>query len=130
MIADALEPVLTDIRTTGAPAPRIADERWDPEQSTVVLLRPDGTGAGVGVDRAASRPARVVQAADAAQEWVIESFWRLGLATGWPICPAHPATHPLGAVLDGDRPLWRCPAGAAVAIPIGSLERDQPADTR
>jgi hypothetical protein len=130
MIREALAPVLADVRATGAPEPRVVEADWDPDlQSTVHLFRPDGTGAGVGVLRTASRANRAVQAADGTQQWVIESLWFAGRPTNWPVCPAHPHTHPMRAVLLRGTPTWQCPEQPAVVVPIGALP-GQPADTR
>lgn len=123
MVADALAPVLADIRATGAPEPRVVDADWDPElQSTVHLFRADGSGQGVGVLRRTTPANRVVQAAEGTQEWVIETLWSERRSTNWPICPAHPDTHPMSAVLLGNRPTWRCPRLPGVHVPIGALQ--------
>ena len=122
MIADALAPVLADIRATGAPEPTVIDADWDPElKSTVHLARADGSGQGVGVLRRTSLANRVAQAADGTQQWVIETLWSERRPTNWPVCPAHPDTHPMSAVLLRKQPTWQCPELRDVHIPIGAL---------
>ena len=48
-LSEALTPVLRDLEQSGAPRPDVRDEDWadSPEQVTVMLYAPDGSGQGV-----------------------------------------------------------------------------------
>jgi hypothetical protein len=60
---------------------------------------------------------------DVVQEEVIKDLWMEGRAASWPECPEH-GGHPLDAVLDRGRLMWRCPRDSAVTVPPGGLGQD------
>ncbi|GAA4628811.1 hypothetical protein GCM10023196_046740 [Actinoallomurus vinaceus] len=123
VLRQALEPVLRDIRATGAPEPDVRDDGWadDDLSASAFLWSRDGSAVGIRVDRAAAEADRVVQVADQVQEWVIEELWGQA-ATNWPRCPGHPATHPLRASTRARSAMWVCPSEGTPISPIGSLE--------
>lgn len=118
----ALDVVLRDIRSTGAPEPDVEDNDWaDGEGVTSAFLRSaDGSGVGVWIDHAAPEARRVAQLADQVQEWVIEEL-RKHAATNWPQCPDHPDNHPLQASTRDGSAVWVCPAEGTPFSPVGSL---------
>lgn len=59
-------------------------------------------------------------AADAVQELMIEELWRHG-RSNWPVCPAHPTTHPMEVGWTNETPCWRCPVDPSIIVAIGSL---------
>ena len=120
LLRRALEPVLRDIRLTGARAPRIEDREWTDEPSAM-MWSDDGTGWGLSVLRAESDVERVVRAADNVQEWLLEDRWSHGEPTNWPPCPPHPSTHPLTPAVRDATPRWVCPADGSVVAVIGGL---------
>ena len=77
VLRSALEPVLNDIRSTGAPLPRIADEPWDdhPGVSSATLWAEDGSGRGISTRPDLSEADQIVSITDQVQEWVIEERW-------------------------------------------------------
>lgn len=116
----ALQPVLRDIRATGAPEPDIRDDASWSYSAAAMLWGRDGTGMGVSVDPAEPQVDRVARVADQVQEWVIEERWG-NAATNWPPCPRHPQTHPLTAAVVGDVATWTCPADGMPISPVGQL---------
>jgi len=77
VLRSALESVLNDIRSTGAPLPRIADEPWDdhPGVSSATLWAEDGSGRGISTRPDLSEADQIVSITDQVQEWVIEERW-------------------------------------------------------
>jgi hypothetical protein len=118
----ALAPVLADVRAAGLEVPRVDAEHWTEEDDCPsAMLWLGRSGHGVAVDRQATEAERVVEAADTAQEMVIEGeLWARG-ATNWPRCPTHPATHPIEARVVDDVAAWVCPVSGDVVAPIGGL---------
>jgi hypothetical protein len=120
-IDEVLDRILADLRTGGAPVPRVEPSTWQdsvPAQSAE-LWADDGSGSGVWLDPGLPPADRVAHLADQVQEWAVEELCRQRLPTNWPRCPAHPQNHPMQArVVDG-RAAWTCPAGAAGSWPIG-----------
>ena len=121
-LAAALAPVLRDARSTVGLAPEIVDESWSdvPGRLSALMRAPDATW-GVGVMAGASAAERVVEAADAVQEWVVEQLWGLGRPATWPQCPEHPDTHQLAPRQREGIPVWACPRSGSVACRIGGL---------
>jgi hypothetical protein len=123
VLADALGPVLRDVRVSGVPEPQVLDDDWadDPAMPTaMLLLSPDGSRASLRVDRDEPEPHRIAMVADQVQEWVIEELWPTA-PTNWPPCPDHPGTHPLTAkVVHGDA-MWTCPADGSPFVAVGAL---------
>ena len=114
----ALAPVLRDVRTTGAPEPRVDRYGWVEDPAVASAMLGGGTGLIVVVDVPEAN--RIAEAASQVQEWVIEELWG-SASTNWPSCPRHRASHPLrSAVLDGVA-TWICPHDDDPIGPIGSL---------
>lgn len=70
-----LEPVLHELKATGAPYPRLEelDSADDPDQIRVMLWQADGSGAGALASRSDTYFEQVASIADHAQVWVQES---------------------------------------------------------
>lgn len=118
----SLAPVLRDVAASGVPMPDIRDKVWTRQShiASAMMWSRTGGGTGVQVDLTASEPDRVAHVADQVQEWVIEELW--GHApTNWPVCPGHPATHPLSAGTAGDVAAWVCPHDGTRVAAIGAL---------
>lgn len=121
VLRESVEPVLSDLARAQIHAPTFDDDDWvgDRDYVSCMMWSADGSGSGLSVQRAASLPERVAQAADQVQEWAIEDqLWGSG-RTNWPPCPHHPTTHPLRAVFAGSGAMWVCPAGRSVVAPVG-----------
>jgi hypothetical protein len=119
----ALDLIAHDLVAGGVPLPRVEPEAWqtwEPSES-VKLFAADGTGMGVWLDLGLPEADALAHLADQVQEWAVEEMARLRRPTNWPACVAHPANHPLQAVVDGGRAVWVCPAGAEVSVPIGGV---------
>lgn len=121
ILEQALQPVLRDIRRTGAPLPRIEDSPSGgyPDQPAAMLWSLNGTGSGVDVYTPAPEPDRIASVADQVQEWVIEERWISG--SNWPPCPHHPSTHPMTAQSRDALAVWVCPTDDEVISAIGDL---------
>jgi hypothetical protein len=119
----ALDQVFRDLRSTGVPLPRVADERWseDPDAETAMLWSEDGSGVGVFVlvdEPAADQLTRV---ADTVHDWVLDEL-RGTDAVAWPPCPRHPGSHPLEVATGPDgEPAWTCPRDRTPVCRIGEL---------
>jgi hypothetical protein len=122
VLAQALEPVMRDIQSSGVPVPEVRDEDWagDPRTEVAFLRSQDGSMSGVAVDVDASEVDQIVSVTDQVQDWVIEELNRTD-ATNWPRCPNHPHTHPLRCVSLGGVALWVCPTDGMPFRPVGSL---------
>ena len=118
----ALQPVLADLRATGAPVPRIEDSDWpgDVDRAGAMLWSPDGSGQGVAISRSRPLAEQVAEAADRVQEWEVEELWR-SAPTNWPRCPRHPATHPMAVRLQPDGVWWVCPHDRVAVSEVGRL---------
>jgi hypothetical protein len=120
----ALEPVLADLRGSGAPVPELGDEDWggNPEEfATAMMHSLDGTAIGVQVSLEAAEPDRIVEVAEQVQEWAIERLWGT-TATNWPVCPNHPNTHPMTASVKDGVARWVCPRDGSPFPAIGALQ--------
>ncbi|WP_226355175.1 hypothetical protein [Pseudonocardia sp. ICBG601] len=119
----ALSPVLRDLAGADPTVRvRLRDEEWsgDPGRPAAMLRGPGGTGAGVAVFRDDPPGLRVADAAEQVQEWAVKELAAVG-ASNWPVCPAHPGTHPLRAGLRAGQAWWECPhTGDGVAV-VGEL---------
>jgi hypothetical protein len=118
----ALRPVLDDLRSTGAPVPRIEPSDWsgDTDRPGAMLWSPDGSGRGVAVTLGRPLAEQVVDVADQVQEWAVEELWG-SAPTNWPPCPRHPTTHPLEARLVTGAAWWVCPHEGRAVSEIGHL---------
>ena len=64
---------------------------------------------------------QVARVAEAVQEWEIEELAAVGRPATWPECPDHPDSHPLDAVVDGGKAVWRCPRSGRAISAIGAF---------
>ncbi|WP_104523186.1 hypothetical protein [Blastococcus atacamensis] len=121
-LARALEPVLRDLRTTGAPTPRVEPSDWPGEDAAAgaMLWHPDGSASGVSVVLDRPFAEQVAHVTDMVHDWILEELWgRAG--TNWPPCPRHPTTHPLEVRRSGDEVAWVCPADGVAVCRVGEL---------
>jgi hypothetical protein len=127
----ALEPILRDLRVSGAIVPDVLERAWDDDEDAVcAYISAGGTGSGsTGVRlRLGYEPAeRLVDLADQVQEWEVEELAVAGRSATWPECPVHPNSHPLepaGHEQAGhDRAaVWRCPSTHEIIASIGGLQ--------
>ena len=122
-LKQALEPVLHDLRETGAPYPVIDDHEWDdnPRYASARLIGGTGGGSGVNIGIEDSELERVLRATDQTQDWVLDELWKSGAATNWPPCPRRPGRHPLWCQPVDDVAMWVCTTDAVAIAPVGSL---------
>lgn len=120
-ISDAVESVMKDIRTTGAPMPVFENlsEEGDFENTPVFLRSSDGTGHGLVILAGARDQEQLVSIADQVQDWVIDEL--VDGVSNWPPCPIHPMNHPLKASVSNERAAWICPTNATEIAIIGGL---------
>jgi len=122
----SLEPVLQDLRSSGAIVPDILEEAHDDLGPDCVCawIQPPGGGAGsqgIRVQVSLPAPERLADLADQLQEWEVEELAAAGRPATWPECPQHPGTHPLAPRARSGQATWCCPAsGQAISI-IGEL---------
>ena len=122
----ALDLVIADLVAGGVPLPRVEAttwQDWDPSES-VMLFAADDSGVGVWLDLGLPGAQGLAHLGDQVQDWAIAELARRGRPTNWPVCAAHPTTHPLSATVVDGQAVWACPAGGAAASPIGALSRD------
>jgi hypothetical protein len=121
-----LEPVLRDMRGSGAIMPDILEEAHDdlgPDCVCAWIQTPGGAGSrGIRVLVSLPAPERLADLADQLQEWEIEELAAAGRPATWPQCPQHPGTHPLAPQARGDQAAWCCPASGQVISVIGALQ--------
>ena len=121
-----LEPVLRDMRGSGAIVPDILEEAHDnlgPDCVCAWIQTPGGAGSrGIGVQVSLPAPERLADLADQLQEWEIEELAAAGRPATWPQCPQHPGTHPLAPQARGGQAAWCCPASRQVISIIGALQ--------
>ena len=124
---DALEPVLRDIRATGVPVPTVQFTRQeDKDLWLAILTASDESSHGFYIDLSLTRAQLVCSVAESTQEWVFDEMQSAG-RTNWPLCPLHPRTHPLKAVVAKGIPQWACPSENIAISEIGDLEQDRTA---
>jgi hypothetical protein len=86
-----LEPILRDMRSSGAIVPDVREEAHDdlgPEYVHAWIELPESTGAqGIRVQVSLPPPERLADLADQLQEWEIEELAAAGRAATWPECP-------------------------------------------
>ncbi|HME63454.1 MAG TPA: hypothetical protein VKG61_01005 [Streptosporangiaceae bacterium] len=121
-----LEPVLRDMRSSGAIVPDILEEAHDdfgPDCVCAWIQTPGGAGSqGIRVQVSLPAPERLADVADQLQEWEVEELAAAGRPATWPECPQHPDTHPLAPQARGDQAVWCCPASGQVISVIGALK--------
>ncbi|MFB9315698.1 hypothetical protein [Nocardioides plantarum] len=59
--------------------------------------------------------------ADQVHEWVVEELPGLRRPTNWPVCPAHPTTHPLEVRQVAGDVVWVCPRTEEAVARVGEL---------
>lgn len=62
-----------------------------------------------------------VNVVETAQEAVIEALSSMGESAVWPVCPAHPQTHPLSARSTAEGLMWVCPISEVTVAAVGAL---------
>jgi hypothetical protein len=120
-----LEPVLQDMRSSGAIVPDIGEEAHDdlgPDCVCAWIHSPGGVGSqGIRVQVSLLAPERLADLADQLQEWEIEELAAAGRPATWPECPQHPGTHPLAPQARSGQAAWCCPASGQAISVIGAL---------
>lgn len=121
----SLEPVLHDVRVSGAIIPDIREEAHDdlgPDYVYAWISHPESVGSqGIHVQVSLSPAERIAELADQLQEWEVEELAAVGRPATWPECPEHPNSHPLAPQAHGDQAVWCCPASGNVIGVIGEL---------
>jgi hypothetical protein len=86
LLSAALLPVITDLRTTGAPLPEIADEDWmgDPTQASAMLRSPDGSATGVRMSLFAAESDRIAEIADQSRSGQLKNCGAMPARIGHP----------------------------------------------
>jgi hypothetical protein len=122
VLAEALKPVLRDLKSTGAPLPEVREEDWaaDPAREVAYLVSQDGSMSGIAVELNAAEVDRTVWVTDQVQDWVIEELQGT-TTTNWPPCPNHPETHPLRCAARGADARWVCPHDGTTFQHVGLL---------
>ena len=125
-----LEPILRDMRSSGAIVPDVFEEAHDdlgPDYMCAWIQPPEGAGpqhAGsqsIHVQVSIPVPDRLADLADQLQDWEVEELAAAGRSATWPECPQHPDSHPLAPQAHGDQAAWCCPASGQVISVIGAL---------
>jgi hypothetical protein len=118
-IEQALDLILKDLEAGGVPLPGIdwsdSWQDWQPSESVGL------GGTGVWLNLTLTEAEGVAVVADQVQDWAVEELWRRRKPSNWPVCPAHPATHPMKAVVLVGEAVWVCPAGGEGKTQIGEL---------
>jgi len=126
----SLEPILRDMRSSGAIVPRVVGEAHDdprPDGVSAWIQPPDGASShdvgsrGIHVQVSLPPPERLADLADQLQDWEVEELAAAGRPATWPECPQHPDSHPLAPRASGDQAAWCCPASGQVISVIGAL---------
>ncbi len=125
----ALEPILRDIRVSGAIVPAVLEEAHDdlgPDYVPAWIRSPEGASWGAGsqgirVQVSLSPPERLADLADQVQEWEVEELAAAGRPATWPECPQHPDSHPLAPEARGEQAAWCCPRSGQLIDVIGAL---------
>ncbi len=119
----ALEPVLHDLRTSGAIVPDVREQAWDddPDFVCVWIELPGSGGLGIRLQLDLSAAERVADLADQVQDWELEELAAAGRPATWPECREHPGSHPLAPEARDSRAVWCCPRSGHVIDLIGAL---------
>jgi hypothetical protein len=122
-----LDPVLRDLRTSGAIVPDVREQAWDDDPDFVfAFIGSDSSGLGIRVELGLPAAERVADLADQVQEWEVEELAAEGRPATWPECPEHPDSHPLAPVVRDSDAVWSCPRSGHVIQPIGALGLPSP----
>jgi hypothetical protein len=121
-----LDPVLHDVRVSGAIVPDVRDEAHEDLGGGVVsawLGNRAGTG-GMGIRVLVGLPLaeQVAGLAEQVQEWEVEELAAVGLPATWPQCPDHPNSHPLAPEARDGQALWACPRTGRRIAAIGGVD--------
>jgi hypothetical protein len=124
------EPILRDLRSSGAIIPDLMEEAHDdlgPDR-VAAWIQPPGSAdseavgsQGIYVEIDLSTAERLAGLADQIQEWEIEELAAAARPATWPECPQHPNSHPLAPQAQGNQAAWRCPASGQLIAVIGAL---------
>ena len=118
----ALDPVLHDLRMSGAIVPDVREQPWDDDPDLVFgWIESASSGLGIRIQLDLSAAERLADVADQVQEWEVEELAAEGRPATWPECPEHPDSHPLTPEVRDSRALWCCPKSGHVIHPIGAL---------
>ena len=125
-----LEPILRDMRSSGAIVPDVLEQAHDdlgPDYVFAWIQPPDSASSqDVGSRSICNQvslppPERLADLADQLQDWEVEELAATGRPATWPQCPQHPDSHPLAPQARGDQAAWCCPATGQVIEAIGAL---------
>jgi hypothetical protein len=131
LLRATVEPILRDLRTSGAIVPDVVAEAHDdagPDRVAAWIQPAPGAdyraigSQGIYVQADLSLPERLADLADQIQEWEVEELSAAGRPATWPECPQHPNTHPLTPEARGDQAAWCCPRTGQVIAGIGALQ--------
>lgn len=120
-----LDPVLHDIRVTGAIIPDIREEAHGELEGTISAFvgSPFGSsGMGINVRVELPQAERLADLADQVQEWEVEELPGQGKSSSWPECPDHPNSHPLSPITRDGQAVWTCPRNGRRIAAIGELD--------
>jgi hypothetical protein len=121
----SLEPVLRDMRASGAIVPDVREEAHDdlgPDYVYAWIRHPESVGSqSIHVQVSLPPAERIADLADQVQEWEVEELAAAGRPATWPECPEHPDSHPLAPQARGDQAAWTCPVSGHVISVIGAL---------
>ena len=98
----AIDLVRQDTEMSGVPSPPYIDEDW--------TFYDNRTTGG---------PELVATVADQLQVGIIEELWPEH-GSNWPVCPEHPRSHPMKAIVVDGEAVWACVDGTPQAR-IGAL---------
>jgi len=121
-----LEPVLRDIRVSGAIVPDVVEQAYEdagPHVVSALIQHGQEHAGGRSIQvRLGQPPAdRLADLADQLQEWEVEELAAAGRPATWPECPGHPDSHPLSPEARDGEAAWCCPASGQVVCSIGTL---------
>jgi hypothetical protein len=119
------EPVLRDMRASGAIVPDIREQALDvlgPDAVCAWIQHPRNTGSmGIRVRLDLPPAERLADLAEQLQEWEVEELAATGRPATWPECPSHPNSHPLSPESHDGEAVWSCPVSGQVMARIGAL---------
>jgi len=121
-----LEPVLRDMRVSGAIVPEFLERAYEgagPDTACALIRygREHDRGWRIQVSLGEPPADRLAELADRLQEWEIEELFATGRPATWPECPVHPDSHPLSPEVRDGEAAWCCPASGQVICRIGAL---------
>ena len=120
----ALDPVLHDVRVSGAIIPDIQEEAHEDVEGIVsawLANRAGQGGVGIRVQSGLPLAEQVAGLAEQVQEWELEELPAAGLPATWPHCPGHPNSHPLSPEARDGQAIWACPRTGRRVAAVGGL---------